>query len=179
MAPRIDRVEYERHVAPLHGSSASPFKAARKEESMTATVEAKLVTASEFVTDILCELALRQVKKLRLVDTMEDERFAAAYEILRGRRKELNLALDFSLATNPYHGDSSTLREAIYSLRERGVVAINNPSFKTVEIKVDDDDANYYLDHSSIPRDVLASVVDQVFMNGGRSDVGSGYTGAM
>jgi hypothetical protein len=127
------------------------------------TQEARLVTATEFVTDILCALSLRDVKKLRLVDTMEDQRFEKAYELLRERRADLNIALDFSLATNPYHGDSSTLREAIYGLREQGVVSINNPSFKTVEVHVDADDADYYLAKSSIPRDVLSEIVDRVF----------------
>jgi hypothetical protein len=131
------------------------------------TVEARLVTATEFVTDILCELSLRDVKMLRLVDTMEDRRFAQAYELLREKRADLNIALDFSLATNPYHGDSTTLREAIYGLREQGVVSINNPSFKTVEVQVDGEDAAYYLDNSSIPRAVLSSIVDQVFMSEG------------
>lgn len=131
------------------------------------TAEARLVTATEFVTDILCELSLRDVKKLRLVDTMEDQRFEKAYELLREQRGDLNIALDFSLATNPYHGDSSTLREAIYGLREQGVVSINNPSFRTVEVQVDDDDASYYLDKSSIPRAVLSDIVDRVFISEG------------
>lgn len=132
---------------------------------MTA-VEAKLVTATEFVTDILCELALRKVTKLKLVDTMEDQRFEQAYDILRKQRADLNIALDFSLTTNPYHGDSSTLRDAIYGLREQGVVSINNPSFKTVEVQVDSDDADYYLENSSIPRDVLSDIVQSVFISG-------------
>jgi hypothetical protein len=129
--------------------------------------EVRLVTATEFVADILCELSLRDVKKLRLVDTLADRRFETAYEMLRAQREKLNIALDFSLATNPYHGDSSTLREAIYGLREQGVVSINNPSFKTVEVQVDDDDAGYYLDKSAIPRAILADIVERVFISEG------------
>ena len=133
---------------------------------MPGTNEPTLVTASEFVTDLLCALALEDVRTLRLVETMEDSRFAEAFEMLREHQKELNVSLDFSLAPNRYHGDSSTLREAIYGLRERGVVSINNPSFKTVEIQVDSDDADYYLSRSSIRRDFLAEVVSKVFMGG-------------
>lgn len=132
--------------------------------------EARLVTATEFVTDILCELSLHDVTTLRLVDTMEDKRFERAFELLRDSRTDLNVALDFSLATDPYHGDSSTLREAIYGLRERGVVAINNPSFKTVEIKVERDDAQFYLERSSIPREFLAGIVERVFISQGGAD---------
>jgi len=132
----------------------------------------QLVTATEFVTDILCELSLRHINKIRLVDTMEDRRFEKAYELLREQRKHLNIALDFSLVTNPYHGDSSTLRDAIYGLREQGVVSINNPSFKTVEVQVDADDAGYYLNKSAIPRNVVSDIVDRVFTSEGADGQG-------
>jgi hypothetical protein len=139
------------------------------EEAM-AGIDAKLVTSEEFVTDLLCELKLNEITQLRLVDTMEDKRFARAFERLIENQDRLNIAVDFSLVTNPYHGDSSTLREALYSLRERGVVALNNPSFKTVEIRVNQEDANYFLDHSSIPRDFMAQLVKEVFKTTGDQD---------
>lgn len=125
--------------------------------------EPRLVTSEEFVADLLCELSLTSVKRLRLTDTMEDKRFADAFSHLLRCQKSLNVAVDFSLATNPYHGDSSTLREALYSLRERGIVAINNPSFKTVDVVIDDDDADYYLSKSSIPRGFLKQLVAEHF----------------
>ncbi len=132
--------------------------------------EARLVTSEEFVTDLICQLKLNSIEQLRLVDTMEDKRFARAFQKLVESQDRLHIAVDFSLATNPYHGDSSTLREALYSLRERGIVAINNPSFKTVEIKVDEDSANYYLEQSSIPRQFMAELVIEVFGETGELD---------
>jgi hypothetical protein len=140
-------------------------------QAAMAGTDAKLVTSEEFVTDLLCELKLNDITQLGLVGTVEDKRFARAFERLLENQDRLNVAVDFSLVTNPYHGDSSTLREALYSLRERGVVAINNPSFKTVEIKVDREDANYYLDHSSIPRDFMAQLVKEVFQTASDQDV--------
>ena len=130
---------------------------------METTEAVRLVTSEEFVTDLVCQLKLNNVDHLRLSDTFEDKRFARAYQKLVAKQDQLGIAVDFSLETNPYHGDSSTLREALYSLRERRIVSINNPRFKTVEIKVDEDDANYYLDHSSIPRGFMAEIVNEVF----------------
>jgi hypothetical protein len=130
----------------------------------------RLVTSEEFVTDLVCQLKLNSVNQLRLVDTMEDKLFARAFEKLVENQDRFHIAVDFSLATNPYHGDSSTLRETLYSLRDRGIVAINNPSFKTVEIKVDEDSAKYYLDNSSIPRDFVAQLVAEVFGTTGKPD---------
>lgn len=130
---------------------------------MATMIEARLVTSDEFVTDLLCEMTLQDMSELRLVDTLEDKRFARAFERLDGMKNEFGIALDFSLATNPYHGDSSTLREALYALRERGVVAINNPSFKTVAIKLDAEDAEHYLGRSPIPREFLTQLVREIF----------------
>jgi len=145
---------------------------------MQAMTHLRLVTSEEFVTDLLCELKLHAVEELRLVDTMEDKRFARAFQVLLDNKDRLNIAVDFSLATNPYHGDSSTLREALYSLRERGVVSINNPSFKTVQIRVDDEDADYYLNHSAIPRDFIARLVADVFETAGDQNGEPGDTTA-
>lgn len=130
---------------------------------MDATGELRLVTSEEFVTDLVCQLKLNAVEELRLVDTLEDKRFARAFQKLEENQDRLHIAVDFSLVTNPYHGDSSTLREALYALRERGIVSINNPSFKTVEIKVDAENAKYYLANSSIPREFTAALVEEIF----------------
>ncbi len=130
---------------------------------MQAVTETQLVTSEEFVKDLVCQLKLNSVEKLRLVDTMEDKRFAQAFQRLVENQAHLGIVVDFSLAVNPYHGDSSTLREALYSLREGGIVSINNPSLMTVEIKVSNDDANYYLDRSSIPRAFMVALVADFF----------------
>lgn len=140
---------------------------------MATIAQARLVTSEEFVTDVLCELALQDKSTLHLTDTLEDKRFAKAFECLKARSHEFGIALDFSLATNPYHGDSSTLREALYSLRERGVVAINNPRFKTVEIKLDHDDAEHFLGRSAVPRSFLHELVLEIFADGGEGGLGT------
>ncbi len=137
---------------------------------MPPATDVNLVTSEEFVTDLLCRLKLNSVDKLWLVDTNEDKRFALAFKKLVENQERLHIAVDFSLATNPYHGDSSTLRETLYSLRERGIVAINNPTFRTVEITVEKDDAQYLLKHSSIPPDFMAEIVAEIFPATGEPD---------
>ncbi|MGY4160759.1 hypothetical protein ACVINW_006601 [Bradyrhizobium sp. USDA 4461] len=105
----------------------------------------KLITSSQFVTGLLCALKLRGVSKLRLIGSQTDAAFAQAYEDLVERMKELDVTPDFSLATDLFHGDSETLRETLYAARQKGIVSINNPSFKTVEIEVDDAEAEEFL----------------------------------
>lgn len=125
--------------------------------------EAALVTADEFVTDLLCSLTLHKVGLITLADTMADGRFEGAFADLLEARTELGIEVDFSLAVNPYHGDSSTLRETLYDLRERGIVSINNPSFKTVQINVGDDDAEHFLGRSTLPKSFIDRIIERHF----------------
>ena len=136
--------------------------------------EPMLVTADEFVTDLLCSLALHSIERITLADTMADGRFQGAFTELLEARDALGVDVDFSLAVNPYHGDSSTLRETLYDLRERGIVSINNPSFKTVQINVDSDDAEHFLRRSSLPRDFIEGVVSRHFVEGAAFGAGDG-----
>lgn len=125
--------------------------------------EAALVTADEFVTDLLCSLTLHNVELITLADTMVDGRFEGAFADLLDARAELGVEVDFSLAVNPYHGDSSTLRETLYDLRERGIVSINNPSFKTVQINVGTDDAEHFLGRSTLPKIFIDRIIEKHF----------------
>lgn len=125
-----------------------------------------IVTSDQFITGILCDLALRGRKSLRLTDTSLDRQFAEAFGELLKQLEALDVQPDFSLRTNPYHGDSETLRETLHQVRERGIVALNNPSFKTVEFKLEDDEAVDYLDNSPIPRSFFGEVVEKYFLDG-------------
>lgn len=122
-----------------------------------------LVTSDQFITGVLSEMVLHGKTTFKLVDTMVDESFERAYSELVDRIDELGVEPDFSLVTNPYHGDSETLRETLYSIRERGVVAINNPSFKTIEIKMSAEDALEFLDRSPLPRGFFSELFDRHF----------------
>jgi hypothetical protein len=122
-----------------------------------------LITSNQFVTGLLCALKLHGVQKLKLIGSQTDAAFAKAYEDLVGRMKELDLVVDFSLATDLYHGDSETLRETLYAARQKGIVSINNPSFKTVEIELDEGEAEEFLSQLPLSADYLSSMVEKYF----------------
>ena len=122
-----------------------------------------LLTANEFVTGLLCALKIRGVDQLRLAGSTTDSKFAKAYDDLISRSKAFDIVVDFSLATDPYHGDSETLRETLYAARQKGIVAINNPSFKTVEIQLDPQEAHEFLDRVPLPRQYWSDIVDKYF----------------
>jgi hypothetical protein len=123
----------------------------------------KLVTSSQFVTGLLCALKLHGISSLKLIGSQTDAAFAKAYDDLVGRMRELDVILDFSLATDLYHGDSETLRETLYAARQKGIVSINNPSFKTIEIQLDADEAKEFLSRLPLSADYFDSMVEKYF----------------
>lgn len=122
-----------------------------------------IVTADDFITGVLCELLTAGQNQIKLLSTMADKRFEAAYEELVRRAPEFDIKPDFSLMTNPYHGDSETLRETLYAARDRRIVAINNPTFKTVEITLDNQDVEEHFADSPLPREFYAELVKRHF----------------
>lgn len=138
-----------------------------------ATDMTEVVTADQFVTGVLAELCLQGKREIKLADTWADGRFETAFELLLARAAEFDVEPDFSLLTNPFHGDSETLRETLYAIRERGVVAINNPSLKTVEIKLCSAEAEEHLNRSPLPRNFFSEVVRSYFEGDNRASTGT------
>jgi hypothetical protein len=108
-------------------------------------------------------MVLQGRHEIKLIGTCVDEWFENAFSELVEKMDQYHVEPDFSLMTNPYHGDSETLRETLYSIRERGVVAINNPTMKRVEIKMSPEDASAFLDRSPLPREFFSGLVEKYF----------------
>lgn len=125
--------------------------------------EPRLVTSDEFVADIIYALRLRGEETIELTDNGWDKQFSAAFADLWDAREEQNLVLDFNMVPDRYHGDSSVVREALYSLRERKVVAINNPDFVKVTLQVPESAATRRLERSSIGRAFVEGLVAKHF----------------
>lgn len=123
----------------------------------------RLVTSDQFITGVLCELALQGQRRIYLADTDADNRFEEAFSALAECAADMDVELDFSLRRNPYHGDSETLRDTLYQVRDRGVVAINNPSFKTVEFQLNESDARSYFARLPVPQAFFTDVVARFF----------------
>jgi len=125
----------------------------------------QVITADEFILGVLAELRLKGVQSFTLQDTANDARFEKAYKHLVANMSALSVEPDFSLMANPYHGDSGTLRETLYAVRERGHVAINNPRFTTVSITLSEEDAVHQLDRSTLSREFWSGLVKRYFLD--------------
>lgn len=139
----------------------------------------KLITSNQFVTGVLSALTLGGIKQLRLVGSRTDEMFANAYGDLVSQMSITGVVPDFSLAADHFHGNSETLRETLYAARQKGIVSINNPSFKTIEIELTNDEADEYLSQLPLPAEYFLELAKKYFPSGelqsGRGDGPASY----
>lgn len=123
----------------------------------------KLVTSDQFVAGIVAVLAIREHTRFQLSDTELDQKFQAAFEDLVANESEFNLRPNFSFYVDPYHGDSVCLRDTLTAAKEKELIAFNNPTLRTFDIKLSQARANKYLERNPIPRAFLEKVVDKHF----------------
>lgn len=123
----------------------------------------KLVTSDQFVAGIVAMLALKARKRFQLTDTELDRRFQGAFEDLLRVEERCGLRPNFSFYVDPYHGDSVTLRDTLTAAKEKELIAYNNPTLRTFDVRLNEERAQQYLDRSPFPRDFFEAVVDTHF----------------
>ena len=123
-----------------------------------------LLTSNQFVAGVMAALALKSHSRFNLNGTDVDERFEQAYERLMAKCEEFGVVPSFSFARNPSHGDSATLRDTLVSAKERKIIALNNPTFWTFEVKLSPERALRYLERNPVPREFYEELVDDVFV---------------
>ena len=124
---------------------------------------AKLVTSDQFVAGIVAILALRDRKHFRLSDIELDGKFQGAFRDLVAAESDYQIKANFSFYVDPQHGDSVCLRETLTAAKEKELVAFNNPTLRTFDVKLSDERAQRYLARSPLPRDFLERIVDTHF----------------
>jgi hypothetical protein len=123
----------------------------------------KLLTSDQFVAGIVAMLALKERKHFRLSDTELDRRFQEAYEELVGVEKQYGVQLNFSFYVDPFHGDSVCLRDTLHAAKEKELIAYNNPTLRTFDVKLSQVRAEGYLARNPLPRDFFDRLVDRHF----------------
>lgn len=123
----------------------------------------QILTADQFVAGVISVLALRNRKHFELQDSELDEKFSLAFEELVSNEERLGVMPNFTFYVDPFHGDSVSLRETLLAAREKELIALNNPTFHTFDIKVDDVRARKYLAELPLPTEFLNGVVDRCF----------------
>ena len=122
-----------------------------------------ILTADQFVAGIISVLALRGSKHFVLKDTELDERFERAFDALVAKEEILDVTPNFTFNIDPLHGDSVSLRETLLAAKEKELIALNNPTFHTFDIRLSDQRATRYLASMPIPTAFLDAIVDEYF----------------
>lgn len=122
-----------------------------------------ILTADQFVAGIISVLALKNRKRFKLRDTELDQMFEHAFEMLVEQEDQLAIKPNFTFFLDPIHGDSVSLRETLLAAKEKELIALNNPTLHTFDIKLDDERARRYLKKLPIPESFLTDVVNRYF----------------
>lgn len=123
----------------------------------------QILTADQFVAGVISVLALRDLKHFVLKDSELDEKFEHAFEVLLSNEEKFGVVPNFTFYVDPLHGDSVTLRETLLAAREKELIALNNPTFHTFDIKLNRSRAERYLAESPLPAKFFDEIVDDCF----------------
>ena len=124
-----------------------------------------IVTSDDFVAGVFATLALRGQKHFLMSDTELDSRFEKAFEDLVAHETELSVSPNFTFYVDELHGDSVSLRDAVLAARDRDIVELKNPTFKRINILLDDARARRYIERNPLPSQFLEEIVDRHFSN--------------
>lgn len=122
-----------------------------------------ILTADQFVAGIVSTLALRKMTHFEVQNTELDQKFKNAFEALMAESANYDVVPNFSFYTDPLHGDSVTLRETLNAAKEKELIAFNNPTLHTFDIKVGTDRAERYLAGFPLPKAFFNRIVDSCF----------------
>lgn len=124
---------------------------------------ASILTADQFVAGVIATLALKNRKQFVLKDSELDERFEHAFDELVAKEESFGIRTNFTFYTDPLHGDSVSLRETLLAAREKELISLNNPTFHTFTIGLDERRARIYLGKVPLPEQFLSEIVDKYF----------------
>lgn len=118
----------------------------------------QVVSADQFVDGLIAALSIEGKHRIDLDDPNVDLQFAKAYDEFLQQAEALAVVPDFVIAADPYYGDSTCLRDTLLAVRDLRSVALNNPRFITLTIKMGASGAERVLNESRIPRQVLQTL---------------------
>ncbi len=121
------------------------------------------LTSDQFVAGVIATLALQDRRHFVLAETELDECFQKAFEALLANEDELGVAPNFTFFVDPMHGDSVCLRDTLLAAKEKELIALNNPTFHTFDIKLNTERAKQYLSRNPLPPAFFSDIVERYF----------------
>lgn len=123
----------------------------------------QILTSDQFVAGIIATLAKLNRRHFVLADTELDDRFEKAFNHLADRETDFGVTPNFTFYVDSMHRDSTCLRNTLIAAREKELIALNNPTFHTFDVKLTPKRADAYLDKNPLPRSFFDEVVSRYF----------------
>lgn len=106
------------------------------------------LTADDFVTGLLCGLAVCGVRTLSFGGTRLDR---AASETADELAPEVDMR--FRIRPHFIHGDSPTLRDALAGAAQSGLISYDGPDYQVMRLRIDAEDARVLSEHLPLSTD--------------------------
>ena len=105
------------------------------------------LTMDDFITGLFSALSQEGVRTLSLGVNRIDSILGTLFPEIRKEVENRGLKVAFRIRPHPIHGDSMTLREAILSALQRGIVTIDAPSSPPImRIHIDPESAHFFFE---------------------------------
>lgn len=94
------------------------------------------ITADDFFEGLFAALAQKGFLHISIRNEQFDKAVAPLFQKLQGIALDQGLDLRFRIRLHEFHDDSATVRDAIYSAAQRGLISLDNPEYQDIRLKI-------------------------------------------
>ena len=127
-----------------------------------------VVTASDFFEGLLAAAKLRGIETLSVWDDKFDQSVSEAFLRLQEIASSRGYSLPFRIRTNPTHGDSAGVKNAIAKAVYKGYASLDNPRFITLRIKLTESESETLLEKKPLDKNDYNELLNIVLKGIGR-----------
>jgi hypothetical protein len=99
----------------------------------------------DFFTGLFATLASKGWTGISLRDDSFDKGIVPAFNKLLELAPDHKLEVPFRIRPHRFHGDSITVRNAIYSAAQRGLISLDNPEYQDIRFQIGREQADEIL----------------------------------
>lgn len=94
------------------------------------------LTADDFFTGLFSALASEGLVVISIRGDRFDKAVAEAFNKLQELASEKDIDVRFRVRLHQFHNDSITIRNALYSAAQQGLISLDNPEYQDIRFKI-------------------------------------------
>lgn len=119
------------------------------------------LTADDFFTGLFAVLSSKGVPGISIRNDCFDKGIVPAFNKLLQVAEKFGLEIPFRIRLHQFHGDSITVRNAIYGAAQRGLVSLDNPEYQDVRFQISRDQAENILHDIPGGKDLFIDLAEE------------------